>query len=253
MQLTIAPRIKICCISSIQKAMLAIDSGSDSFLLTQAVQTSLMNRWSHPWSRMDRIREKARAQVKAMTVITLNLESLTTLTHEQFYQLCMDNKDVAMERSRSGELIIMPPVGGESGISEADSIGPLWLWNTQTKLGKVFSSSTVFKLTSGGDRSPDAAWIRQDRWDSLSADQKKRFPPICPDFVIELRSESDRLKPLQAKMQEYLESGLRLGWLINPQDRTVEIYRMGQAVEVVQLPATLSGEDVLPGFELAVD
>ena len=188
-----------------------------------------------------------------MTAITLNLESLTTLTHDQFYQLCMDNKDVAMERSRSGELIIMPPVGGESGEKEADYIIDLGIWNRRTGLGKVFSSSTVFKLPVGGDRSPDTAWIRQERWDTLSADEKKRFPPICPDFVIELRSESDRLKPLQVKMQEYLGSGLRLGWLINPQDRTVEIYRTGQAVEVVQLPATLSGEDVLPGFQLEFD
>ncbi|ABW28040.1 Uma2 family endonuclease [Acaryochloris marina] len=195
-----------------------------------------------------------------MTAITLNLESLITLTHDQFYQLCMDNKDVAMERSRSGELIIMPPVGGESGEKEADYIIDLGIWNRRTGLGKVFSSSTVFKLPGGGDRSPDAAWIRQDRWDALSADEKKRFPPICPDFVIELRwsptglrpSESDRLKPLQEKMQEYLGSGLRLGWLINPQDRTVEIYRTGQAVEVVQLPATLSGEDVLPDFLLEI-
>jgi Uma2 family endonuclease len=203
--------------------------------------------------RVDKIGEKARSQATNMTAITLNLESLTQLTHEQFYQLCMDNKDVAMERSPAGELIIMPPVGGESGIGEADSIGPLWVWNSQTKLGKVFSSSAVFKLPGGGDRSPDAAWIQQDRWDALSPDEKKKFPPLCPDFVIELRSESDRLKPLQAKMLEYLDSGLRLGWLINPQDQRVEIYRAGQAVEVIQLPVTLSGENVLPGFFLKID
>ncbi len=189
-----------------------------------------------------------------MTAITLNLEPLThKLTHEQFYELCMANQDVAMERSLEGALIIMPPVGGESGIGEANLIGPLWAWNLQTNLGKVFSSSTVFNLPGGGDRSPDAAWVSLERWQALTPEQQKKFPPICPDFVIELRSESDRLKSLQAKMQEYLDSGLRLGWLINPQDQTVEIYRAGKAVEVIKLPTTLSGEDVLAGFTLNLE
>lgn len=186
-----------------------------------------------------------------MTAIVLNVEPLVEkLTHDQFYELCIANKDIAMERSPKGELIIMPPVGGESGREEAKYIMKLGIWNEKVGLGEVFSSSTVFKLPDGGDRSPDAAWIAQARWDALTLEQKKRFPPLCPDFVIELRSESDRLKPLQEKMQEYLESGLRLGWLINPQDRTVEIYRPREAVEVMGLPATLSGEDVLPGFTL---
>ena len=188
-----------------------------------------------------------------MSAIHLSLEPLVqTLTHEQFYELCMANKDVAMERSATGELIIMPPVGGESGEREADFIIDLGIWNRQAKLGKVFSSSTVFKLPNGGDRSPDAAWIEIDRWNRLTPEQQKKFPPLCPDFVIELRSESDRLKPLQQKMQEYLASGLQLGWLINPQDRAVEIYRPDRDVEIVTLPTTLSGEDVLPGFILKV-
>ncbi len=175
-----------------------------------------------------------------------------TLTHEHFYELCMANKDVAMERSPEGELIIMPPVGGGSGKKEADYIIDLGNWNRQTGLGVVFSSSTVFKLPVGGDRSPDAAWVSQNRWDALTPEEQERFPPLCPDFVIELRSKSDRLQPLQAKMQEYLESGLRLGWLINPQDQVIEIYRVGKEVEVLQMPALLLGEDVLPGFELEV-
>lgn len=185
-----------------------------------------------------------------MTAITLNLEPVMTLTDEQFYELCMANKDVAMERSPVGELIIMPPVGGGSGSKEADYITDLNLWNRQAGLGVVFSSSTMFKLPGGGDRSPDAAWVSQERWDALSPEEKEQFPPICPDFVIELRSKSDRLGPLQAKMLEYLDSGLRLGWLINPQDQTVEIYRVGKEAEIVQLPATVSGEDVLTGFML---
>ena len=187
-----------------------------------------------------------------MAAITLNLEPITKLTHEQFYKLCMANKDVAMELSPQGELIIMPPVGGGSGRKEAYYITKLGIWNEQTGLGEVFSSSTVFKLPNGGDRSPDAAWISQERWDSLTPEEQEQFPPLCPEFVIELRSKSDRLKPLQAKMQEYLDNGLRLGWLINPQDQTVEIYRIEQAVEITQLPATVSGEDILPGFELEI-
>ena len=188
-----------------------------------------------------------------MTAISLNLEPITQkLTHEQFYELCMANKDVAMERSPQGELIIMSPVGGESGEKEADYIIDLGLWNRQTRLGKVFSSSTVFKLPGGGDRSPDAAWVKLERWNRLTREQQKKFPPLCPDFVIELRSESDQLKPLQAKMLEYLDSGLRLGWLIDPKNQMVEIYRAGKEVEVLAFPVTLSGEDVLPGFTLEI-
>ena len=188
-----------------------------------------------------------------MTAISLNLEPITQkLTHEQFYELCMANKDVAMERSPQGELIIMSPVGGESGEKEADYIIDLGLWNRQTRLGKVFSSSTVFKLPGGGDRSPDAAWVKLERWNRLTREQQKKFPPLCPDFVIELRSESDQLKPLQAKMLEYLDSGLRLGWLIDPKNQMVEIYRAGKEVEVLAFPVTLSGEEVLPGFTLEV-
>ncbi len=187
-----------------------------------------------------------------MTAITLNLEPLIDLTHEQFYELCMANKDVAMERSPAGELIIMPPVGGGSGRKEADYIIDLGIWNRQTGLGVVFSSSTVFKLPRGGDRSPDAAWVSQARWDALTPEEQEKFPPLCPDFVIELRSKSDRLRPLQAKMQEYLASGLKLGWLINPQDQWVEIYRRGKNVEVIETPTILLGEDVLLGFELEI-
>jgi Uma2 family endonuclease len=185
-----------------------------------------------------------------MTAITLNLESITQLTHEQFYKLCMANKDVPMERSPTGELIIMPPLGGVSGSREADYITDLNIWNRNSGLGIVFSSSTVFSLPGGGDRSPDAAWIRLDRWESLTPEQQEKFPPICPDFVIELRSRTDRLQPLQQKMQEYLRCGLQLGWLINRQDRQVEIYRSGQETEVVNFHIALSGANVLPGFTL---
>jgi Uma2 family endonuclease len=181
--------------------------------------------------------------------VVLSLDTVN-FTDEQFWHLCQANRDIPLERSAKGELLIMPPVGGTSGNSEANLITDVNIWNRQTGLGKVFSSSTIFKLPNGGDRSPDAAWIKLDRWQALTPEQQEKFPPICPDFVIELRSRTDALKPLQEKMQEYLNSGLRLGWLINPQDEQVEIYRPNQEVEVMNFPVSLSGEDILPGFEL---
>ena len=181
----------------------------------------------------------------------LNLEPLTAaLTREQFWALCQGNPELRLERTPQGALIIMSPVGGESGHQEANLIIKVGIWNEQTQLGYVFSSSTVFSLPQGGDRSPDVAWIAKARWETLSPEDREGFPPICPDCVIELRSRSDRLSPLQAKMQEYLDSGLKLGWLINPQQRQVEIYRPSELPEVVAWPVTISGEDVLPGFQL---
>ncbi|MBD2323605.1 MULTISPECIES: Uma2 family endonuclease [Desertifilum] len=182
-------------------------------------------------------------------MITLNLDTVG-FSDEQFYQLCQANPNWQLERTAKGELTIMPPVGGVSGNREADLNGLLWLWNRQTQLGRVFSSSTIFRLPNGGDRSPDVAWVTNQRWDALTPEEQEKFPPICPDFVIELRSRTDSLSQLQEKMQEYLASGLRLGWLINPQAQQVEIYRPQQPVEVVQLPAVLSGEAVLLGFSL---
>jgi Uma2 family endonuclease len=171
----------------------------------------------------------------------LNLEPIAKLTPAQFYQLCLANPDVPMERSPNGNLIIMTPIGGESGSQEAALIMKVGVWNEQTKLGVVFSSQTVFSLPGGGDRAPDVAWVQLERWQRLSQKEQEGFPPICPDFLIELRSRSDRLKPLQEKMQEYLDCGLRLGWLINRQEGQVEIYRVGgQAVEVVMLPVDAS-------------
>ncbi|NJM74349.1 MAG: Uma2 family endonuclease [Scytonema sp. RU_4_4] len=187
-----------------------------------------------------------------MNTVVLNLEPIAHLTDEQFYQLCIANSDLSLEMNAAGELIIVPPVGGESGNQEADLITDLNNWNRQTKLGKVFSSSTIFILPNGAKRSPDVAWVKLERWEALTLEQRKKFPPLVPDFVIELRSETDRLASIQAKMKEYKENGLRLGWLINPQDARVEIYRPGKVVEVIQMPTILSGEDVLPGFELQV-
>ncbi len=187
-----------------------------------------------------------------MTTV-LNLEPITSLSREQFYQLCIRNPELKLERNPQRELIIMSPVGGESGKKEANLIVDISLWNRQTQLGVVFSSSTIFSLPSGGDRSPDVAWVSLERWESLTQEEREGFPPICPDFVIELRSKSDRLNPLQEKMQEYLASGLRLGWLINPHQKQVEIYRPQTAVEVVNMPVILSGENVLPELNITLD
>lgn len=188
-----------------------------------------------------------------MSTITLDLLSFLDLNDEQFYQLCQENPDIKIERDTKGNLIIMPPTGGETGNRNFSVLGQLWAWvEANPELGLGFDSSTEFNLPNGGDRSPDAAWVSLERWLSLTPEQKKRFPPICPDFVIELRSESDRLIKLQEKMQEYIASGLRLGWLIDPKNKVVEIYRQGSPVEVLRSPATLSGENVLPGFVLTL-
>lgn len=185
-----------------------------------------------------------------MTAFTITLDPVGTLTDEAFYQLCLANPDIKFERSAQGELIVMAPTGGESGRRNADITIDLGLWNRETQLGYTFDSSTCFKLPNGAERSPDAAWIERDRWDALTDEERQKFPPIAPDFVIELRSATDSLTILQTKMQEYQANGVRLGWLINPQEQTVEIYRLGQAVEVQQNITQISGEMVLPGFNL---
>jgi Uma2 family endonuclease len=186
-----------------------------------------------------------------MTAFMLNLDAIH-LTDDQFYQLCQDNREVFLELTAKGELVIMPPVGGDSGRYEASFIIDVGNWNRQTQLGEVFSSSTVFRLPLGGQRSPDVAWVEASRWARLTPEQKQKFPPIAPDFVLELRSRTDDLKLLQDKMQEYLDNRVQLGWLINPQDQQVEVYRLGQPKEVLALPITLSGEAVMPGFLLNV-
>jgi len=184
-----------------------------------------------------------------MTVLTLNIDPLT-ITEEQFYELCRANRDLRLERTATGELIIMPPTGGETGIRNTSIIGQLWWWNEKHNLGQVFDSSTGFRLPNGADRSPDASWILQARWDRLTSVQKRRFAPICPDFVIELCSPTDELETVQKKMQEYLANGIQLGWLLDPTTRRVEIYRPEEEIEILINPKMVSGEPVLPGFQL---
>jgi Uma2 family endonuclease len=185
-----------------------------------------------------------------MTAITLNLSPTIELTDEQFALICSTNRDLRLERTATGELVIMPPTGGETGRRNSSINAQLWLWNQQYKLGEVFDSSTGFKLPNGATRSPDAAWIKKERWESLTPKQQKQFIPLCPDFIIELRSNSDSLLDLQTKMAEYLANGLALGWLIDPQHKQVEIYRINSSVEIVFAPVSLSGEEMLLGFTL---
>jgi Uma2 family endonuclease len=188
-----------------------------------------------------------------MNALTISLDSVINLTDEQFYQLCRKNSDIRFERNPQGDLTIMAPEGGDTGMRSASITIDLGMWNRQTKLGVTFGSSTGFKLPNGSDRSPDAAWILKSRWEALTLSQREKFPPICPDFVIELMSPSDSLKVTRAKMQEYQDNGARLGWLINHKDRQVEIYRIGQPAQVLQTPISLSGEDVLPNFTLSLE
>ncbi len=188
------------------------------------------------------------------------------ITDEQFWQLCHQHQDLQFERTAEGELIIMSPTGGLTSDRNSEINFQLRLWNRQSKLGKVFESSGGFKLPNAANRSPDAAWVELSKWNSLTRQQQERFVPLCPDFVVELRSPSDALQPIQnkmtsdpasakdarecARMQEYLANGTKLGWLIDPQRQVVEIYRPSQQVEILQSPNTVSGENILPGFSL---
>ena len=189
-----------------------------------------------------------------MNIGTINFPSplkLTiNLTDEQFWQLCQRNREYRFELNDRGDLIIMSPTGSDTGRRNIKITTQLEIWNSKHKLGIAFDSSTGFKLPNGAKRSPDASWIKLNRWNSLTTEEQEQFAPICPDFVVELRSKTDALKPLQEKMQEYLDNGAKLGWLIDYQNQQVEIYRVNQPVEIVNSPSSLSGEKVLPNFTL---
>ena len=185
-----------------------------------------------------------------MNTYTINFDVITKINDEQFYQLCRYNPELNLERNAKGEIIIMSPTGGETGKLNSELNVDLGIWNRQHKLGVIFDSSTCFKLPKGSNRSPDVAYIKKERWDKLTDQEKTKFPPIAPDFVLELMSKTDSLKDTQEKMQEYMDNGVKLGWLINPEKKQVEIYRQGQEKEVLDHPQTISGEEILPEFIL---
>lgn len=186
-----------------------------------------------------------------MTTLAIKIPSIT---RDQFWEICQANRDLRLELTAAGEVIAMSPTHTWTGQQNSGLTAQLWNWNDSTELGIVFDSSTGFTLPNGAVRSPDAAWIIKERWNSLTAEQQRyEFSPIAPDFVVELRSSSDDLATLQAKMQEYMNNGVKLGWLIDPQQKRVEIYRTGQPTEILQALNLLSGENLLPGFELKLN
>lgn len=172
-----------------------------------------------------------------------------TVTPEQFAAIAAENRDLQLERKADGELLVNPPTGGESSRRNIKISRYLDEW-TDRYGGVCFDSSGGFDLPGGDTRAPDASWVRQERWDALTQDEKEGFVPLCPDFAVELRSKTDSLVDLRDKMQLYLNNGMRLGWLIDPQNVRVEVYRLGRAAEILEEPKELSGEDVLPGFVL---
>jgi Uma2 family endonuclease len=174
-------------------------------------------------------------------------------TDEEYFDFCQQHKDLRIETNKDGDLIIMPPTGAETSDRNTEILRQLANWAREDKKGKVFESNVEFELPNGAKKSPDASWILRERYFSLTLEQREGFPPIAPDFVVELRSKTDRLKPIQDKMAEYIENGVRLGWLIDPYKKRVHIYRQNGEIEILENPKIVSGEDVLEGFELDLE
>ena len=192
--------------------------------------------------------------------ITIHLDDVLTegqatlrlprMTQGEFHEFCRRHPDLRIERSAEGDVIIMAPTGSETGSLNARITRFLDEWTEQDGTGVCFDSSTLFELPNGAERSPDASWIRRDRWEALTPQERKQPAPICPDFVVELMSPTDRLSDTQAKMEEYLSNGARLGWLIDPEERQVHVYRPGEPVQILPDPTHVSADPVLPGFTL---
>jgi Uma2 family endonuclease len=183
--------------------------------------------------------------------LTLDTRS-AGLTDEQFSRLCADNPELRMELTAKRQLVIMSPTGAKTGWRNHKLAVRLGTWTEGDASGLAFDSSAGFTLPNGAKRSPDASWVTRSRWESLSEEQQEDFAPLCPDFVVELRSPRDRLSILQAKLEEYIQNGARLGWLIDPKAKCVYVYRPGMPVERLENPSSLSGEAVLPGFVFIV-
>ena len=187
---------------------------------------------------------------KGADPLTIWLEPAICMTEEQFVEFCAQNSELRIERTKEGALEIMPPAKGYTGNQNIEAAVQLAIWAKQDGRGVVFDSSEGFTLPNGAVRSPDVSWVLRSRLDAMTEEDRESFWRICPDFVIEIRSATDRLSTLQAKMQEYIDNGARLGWMIDPIGRRAYVYRPGVAVEVLDMPQTLSGEPELAGFEL---
>jgi Uma2 family endonuclease len=182
--------------------------------------------------------------------MVLKMQPEIIMNDDQFFDFCQLNRDLNIERDQLGDLLIMSPTGSETDERNFNLIVQLGIWTKKNGTGVGFGSSGGFTLPNGAVRSPDAAWIKKERWEAIPVEQRKKFAPICPDFVVELRSETDSLKTLQEKMAEYIENGVKLGWLIDRKQGKVFIYRSAQVMEELDHPQTLNGEDILPGFVL---
>jgi Uma2 family endonuclease len=182
--------------------------------------------------------------------LVVHLRPETGMTEDEFFRFCQLNRDLRIERSAQGELIVMPPTVSETGAQNSEINFQLRLWAKQDGTGLTFDSSAGFTLPNGAVRSPDASWIRKERFESLTKEERQKFAPVCPDFVIELRSKTDSLKDVKEKMREYMENGARLGFLLDPKTKRVHVYRPGRRAEVLRDPETVSGEPLLPGFAL---
>ncbi len=193
---------------------------------------------------------KVQPQIEERAPLVLHLPPAIKMTREQVFDCCQLNPDLRIERTAEGEIEIMAPTGGETGARNADLIMQLNMWAKRDGSGVAFDSSTGFDLPNGATRSPDAAWVKRSRLVPLPSEEKRRFLPLCPDFVIELRSPSDPLSTVQDKMEEYLINGAQLGWLIDPVSRRVYVYRPGADVAWLDNPAEVAGDPVLPGFVL---
>lgn len=191
------------------------------------------------------------SKVEPLPPLVLRLSPVVKLDDARLAQLCAINDTLRIERNREGDLVIMPPAFPESDRQNGELFGQLFVWARADANGIAFGPTAGFTLSNGAMRAPDASWILRSRWEALGEDQRTRaFTRVCPDFVGEVRSSSDRIVDLEAKMQEYMESGARLGWLIDPLERQVFIYRLGIPVERLNNPSTIAGDPVLPGFIL---
>jgi Uma2 family endonuclease len=192
----------------------------------------------------------AKLLVSASAPLTIELPAVVEMTHQEFYEFCLANQNLRIERNANGEVVIMSPAFADTGNRNFNIAVQLGVWAERDGSGICFDSSSGFTLPNGATRSPDASWIKLDRWNALSDAQKASFAPICPDFVIELKSASDSLSTLQGKLQEYIENGAGLGFLIDRNLQTVHIYRPNQAPEVWEQPERVSGDPELPGLRL---